>query len=263
MQKIKFPFSLKDKRILITGASKGLGAVCAPALAGQGASLVLMARSAEGLEEVRRTCENPLKHLSIALDLTNVKEIHLGIEKAIKFLGRLDAVLHVVGGGLGLRDPLLPFGDLIKLFTLNVAVAAEINRIVLPKMIKRGSGNLVHVASIASIEATGSVGYNTAKAGLAAYVRSLGRELSSCGVVVTGILPGGFYAPGNSWERLKAKNPEAVKNFIKERLPRGFLGKAEELIPLIMLLCSDAASMMGGCLVPIDAGEGRAYNLNE
>ena len=51
------------------------------------------------------------------------------------------------------------------------------------------------------------------------------------------------------------RNPAVVKQFIKERLPRGFLGKGDELIPMIQLLCSDDASMMAGCLVPIDAGE--------
>ena len=126
-------------------------------------------------------------------------------------------------------------------------------------MIQRKYGNLVHVCSIASSEATGSVGYNTVKAALAAYVRTLGRELAGSGIVATGILPGGFYAPGNSWERLEEKNPAAVKQFIKERLPRDFLGNGEELIPMIQLLCSDDASMMAGCLVPIDAGEGFSY----
>ena len=127
-------------------------------------------------------------------------------------------------------------------------------------MIQLKSGNLVHVCSIASSEATGSVGYNTVKAALAAYVRTLGRELAGSGIVATGILPGGFYAPGNSWERLEEKTPAVVKQFIEERLPRGFLAKGEELIPMIRLLCSDDASMMAGCLVPIDAGEGIAYS---
>ena len=115
------------------------------------------------------------------------------------------------------------------------------------------------MGSIASSEAVASVGYNTAKAALAAYVRSLGNHLASSGIVVTGVLPGGFNAPGNSWERLRAGKPEVVDRFVAERLPRGRLAEAEELVPLIAFLCSDAASMMGGCLVPIDAGEGRTY----
>ena len=62
-----------------------------------------------------------------------------------------------------------------------------------------------------------------------------------------------------NYERLEDKAPEVVRDYIEENLPRGFLGKAEELIPMILLLCSNDASMMAGCLVPVDAGEGRRY----
>lgn len=254
--------NLENKKIIITGASKGLGAVCAKHLAEHNACLVLMARTRDKLEEVRLSCKNPEKHLTLSLDLADKTALHESLNTAMEFLGEVDVVLHVVGGGLGLREPLLSSEDLLKLFALNVGVAAEINKVIVPDMIKRKSGNLVHVASLASSEAAGYVGYNTVKAALAAYVRSLGREIVGSGIVVTGILPGGFYAPQNSWERLKLEKPEVVNKWIEEQLPRGFMGRAEELIPLLLVLCSDAASMMGGCLVPIDAGQGRSY-LNE
>ncbi len=252
-------FSLLGKTILITGASRGLGSVCAWAFAEQGAKLVLMARSKETLEEVRASCSRAADHLAVAVDLTDARVLENAVQEAAAFLGEIDAVLHVAGGGLGLREPLISSTDLLKLFSLNVAAAAEINRLVAPAMMERGKGNLVHVGSIASTDAVASVGYNTAKAALAAYVRSLGNHLAAHGVVVTGILPGGFNAPGNSWQRLKVNKPEVVNRFIAERLPRGRLADAEELVPLIAFLCSDAASMMGGCLVPIDAGEGKTY----
>ncbi len=252
-------FSLQGKRILITGASRGLGSVCARAFAEQGAKLVLMARSKETLDEVRGSCRDVANHLAVAVDLTDVAVLENAVQETAAFLGEIDAVLHVAGGGLGLREPLISSTDLLKLFSLNVAAAAEINRLVAPAMVERGRGNLVHVGSVASTEAVASVGYNTVKAGLAAYVRSLGNHLAAHGVVVTGILPGGFYAPGNSWQRLKVNKPEVVDRFIAERLPRGRMADAEELVPLIAFLCSDAAGMMGGCLVPIDAGEGKTY----
>ena len=251
--------TLQGKRILITGASRGLGAVCARAFAEQGARLVLTARSKNTLEEVRNSCHQAADHLAIAVDLTETLSLEKAVHEAVNFLGPIDAVLHVAGGGLGLREPLISSAGLLKLFSLNVAVAAEINRLVTPAMMERGQGNLVHVGSVASTEAVASVGYNTVKAGLAAYVRSLGNHLAAHGIVVTGILPGGFNAPGNSWQRLKTNKPEVVDRFIAERLPRGRLAEAEELVPLIAFLCSDAASMMGGCLVPIDAGEGKTY----
>ncbi len=252
-------FSLENKCMLITGASRGLGSVCAKALSERGAMLALVARSKDDLESVRRSCKSPGKHLSIPADLIDVDALNNSVIKAKGFLGELDVVLHVVGGGLGLKESLIKGDDLLKLFSLNVGIAAGINRLVVPDMKKRRKGNLVHVASIASIEATGSVGYNTTKAALAAYVRTLGNELVPYDIVVTGILPGGFFAPGNAMERLKTDKPEVLKRFIEDRLPRKRMATSDELVPLLLFLCSEDASMMGGCLVSIDAGEGKSY----
>ena len=123
-------------------------------------------------------------------DLINPKVINELVSQSDEFLDGIDIVLHVLGGGYGFRDPLLTWEQLNTLHKVNVGVAAEINRLVVPEMIKKKSGYVVHVGSISSQEATASVGYNTVKASLAAYVRSLGRELASEEVVVTGILPG-------------------------------------------------------------------------
>ena len=251
--------NLEDKNIIITGASKGLGLVCAQTLAECGARVVLLARSEEILNTLKSSLRNPNKHIAVAGDLTDFVVLEKSIKKATGFLGHVDVVLHVAGGGLGLKSELLTAQDFSKLFALNVLVASEINRLLIPKMKERKSGNLVHVGSIASTEGVGSVGYNTVKAGLAAYVRTLGRELADSNVIVTGILPGGFLAPENAMDHLKKFNPEAYSKFEAERLPRKFMADAKELMPMLRLLCTEQASMMSGCMVPIDAGEGRAY----
>ena len=71
------------------------------------------------------------------------------------------------------------------------------------------------------------------KSALAAYVRSLGREVYNK-VLVTGILPGGFIAKNNAMERLKKNNAQVYKRFIKTRLPRGVMGKVDEVIPMLL-----------------------------
>ena len=143
-----------------------------------------------------------------------------------------------------MKDDFLSHGDFLKLFALNLGAAAEINRLVFPEMKERRAGNLVHVGSIASNEGIGSVGYNTVKAALAAYVRSLGRELNRFNIA-TGILPGDSSLQEMRWQDCKKNNPEAYQRFIEERLPRKIMGEAKELIPMLVLLCSDEASMMG------------------
>ena len=239
-------------RVLVTGASRGLGLVLAQHLEKQGHSLVLHGRSDHSLDACKHTLTHPEIHSTLILDF-------LKLQGWDGFIPPVDAVIHCAGGGLGLRGPLITHQGFSDLLNTNLAGQAEINRFVLPAMMHDRKGYIVHVCSIASGEAIGSVGYNTVKAALAAYVRSLGREMAPFGVVVAGIAPGGFRAPGNAMERLEGSNPSAYAQFVNQRLPRGKMGEAGELFPLIDLLISPAASMMGGSVIPIDAGEGRYY----
>lgn len=218
-------------RLVITGASRGLGKVCVDHFS--------------KTHEVLRMSQSETEHV---------------ISLSYPYWSEVDAVIHTAGGGMGLRHPILQAGELYKLFRLNIGSAVEVNRMVLPHMKEKRRGNVVHVCSIASGEAIGSVGYNTVKTALSGYVRSLGREMAPFGVVVSGIAPGAFTAPQGAMERLREANPASYQEFVKDRLPRGFMGKAEELLPLLEFLVSEQASMMGGCIVPIDAGEGHYYS---
>ena len=250
-----------DKRIIVTGASRGLGAVACDALAKRGAKIAMLSRSKKEMDKLKSRLKNPSSHISIKIDLLKNNAIKLAIKKAKKFLKQVDVVLHVAGGGFGLKENLIKDKDLKALLQVNLGAAAEINRLVVGGKTKSQSLKLVHVGSIASNEAVASVGYNVAKSALSTYVRSLGRELYKNNVIVTGILPGGFIAPGNAMERLRKKNIKDYKKFIKTRLPRGLMGNVNEVLPMLLFLCSKHSSMMGGCLVPMDAGEGRAYQI--
>ena len=250
------------KRILITGASKGLGAVCFQEFAERGARLAISGRTQGNLEELLKSTKVPDSHIAIASDLSQLSNIHEFVQKGLEFLGGVDIIIHALGGGYGFSDPMLSWEQFEIIHKINLYAGVEINRLTIPKMIENHSGTIIHVGSIASQEAVGSVGYNTVKAALAAYVRSLGREMASSGIIVTGILPGGFTAPGNAMIRLQENKPEVYESFINERLPRKKMGSVAEIIPLICLLASDAGSMMSGCCVPIDAGEGTAYIID-
>ncbi len=249
------------KRIIVTGASRGLGAMACEALAKRGAKIAMLSRSKKEMDNLKNGLKNPSNHISIKVDLLKNNAIKLAIKKAKKFLKQVDVVLHVAGGGFGLKENLIKDKDLKTLLQVNLGAAAEINRLVVSGKIKSQSLKLVHVGSIASNEAVASVGYNVSKSALSAYVKSLGRKLYKNNVIVTGILPGGFIAPGNAMERLKKKNIKDYIKFIKTRLPRGLMGNVNEVLPMLLFLCSRHSSMMGGCLVPMDAGEGKAYQI--
>jgi 3-oxoacyl-[acyl-carrier protein] reductase len=250
-----------DKRIIVTGASRGLGAMVCKALAIRGAKIAMFSRSKKDMDNLKKKLKNPSDHISVKIDLLKNSDIKLAISKAKNFLKQIDIVLHIAGGGLGLKETLINNTDLKTLFQINLGAAAEINRLVVRDKSKSQKLKLIHVGSIASNEAVASVGYNVAKSALSTYVRSLGRELYKNKVVVTGILPGGFIAPDNAMERFKKKNIKGYKKFIKTRLPRNKMGNVNEILPILLFLCSKHSSMMGGCLVPIDAGEGKAYQI--
>ncbi|NDD59278.1 MAG: SDR family NAD(P)-dependent oxidoreductase, partial [Chlamydiae bacterium] len=101
----------EGSRVLITGASKGLGAYCAQSLAGLGAKLLLVARTVDSLEKIRSSCKNSDIHKILAADLTDPVASAEKVAHEISLLGGIDIVIHAAGGGFGLKDPLLGYQD--------------------------------------------------------------------------------------------------------------------------------------------------------
>jgi 3-oxoacyl-[acyl-carrier protein] reductase len=247
------------KKIIIIGASKGLGQAAAFWFSKLNYKIVLLSRSFSGLEKVRKKCKNSEIHASFEIDLLDIDTVEKTIKKATRFLKGVDVVLHAAGGGLGLKESLISSKDFQKLLNLNILSAVEINRLIIPGMKKNKKGNIIHIGSIASYESVGSVGYNSAKAAISAYVRTLGNELSAHNIIMTGVLPGGFIAPQNAMHKLKTKNKKIYNDFIKNRLPRKKMGTINEIMPMIQFLASSNAGMMCGCLIPMDGAEGKSY----
>ena len=98
----------------------------------------------------------------------------------------------------------MSYEKFIKLINLNFLSSVEINNKFIP-ILKNKNSKIVHIGSIASYEAVGSVGYNCAKSLITSYVRSIGRILIKKKIIVTGIMPGGFIGYKNAMWRLKKK----------------------------------------------------------
>jgi NAD(P)-dependent dehydrogenase (short-subunit alcohol dehydrogenase family) len=249
--------SIKGKRVLVTGASKGLGAVIANHLSSQGAKLTLIARSKDKLEEMIARTTTPSDHDFFAIDLLDQDELTKALDKISN--NQYDIIFHCAGGGIGLSDDFLSSEELRKVFDLNVGVAAEINKKLAPKMIESKSGHIVHIGSVAGHQGTASVGYGTIKAALSGYVRSLGKRLAVNDVVVCGIIPGGFYAEENAMWRFETYNPEGYKEFIEATIPNKRMPLAEEFLPMIDLLCGPGASPFASCMIPMDGGQSPSF----
>jgi len=245
--------------LLVTGATRGLGYEYIRYALGAGENVLAVGRNF-GDNHWLRQQENGQ---SLALFECDLAEHDLA-DRLTDFMSSnslsVDRVLHAAGGGLGRREELLSWQDFQDLFSANLFGASEINRVLVPIMREGGYGRIVHVGSTAATHAVGSVGYNTVKAALGAYVRSLGRCLTSDNIVVSGINPGAFLAEDNAMERLSKNRPEVFDSFVNDRLPRKFMAHVSEIYGLIDFLLSREASMLGGSMVAIDAGESLAYD---
>ena len=250
--------NFKDKRVLITGASKGLGKVAANAFEQKGARLALAARSDSKLAALKESFGDPGKHLIFNLDLldsTNIKKLTSDV---IKKWDGVDVILHCVGGSMGVNATLVDWEDFVKCLKGNIGIASEINRYLVPGMREQSFGSIIHVGSIVSSEARASVPYNTGKAALSGYVRSLGKELAEDSIVVSGILPGAFYGDDNSMFRYEYYKSEEYQEFVKS-LPQGRMPIADEYVPMLFLLANPESKIMSGSLISMDGAQGQAY----
>jgi NAD(P)-dependent dehydrogenase (short-subunit alcohol dehydrogenase family) len=244
----------KNKKILITGATKGLGLICVEHFSKLGANIYAVGRDAKF---ILRFKSKKIKFIKTNfLEEGDKKKFFEDIIKIKNF----DIIIHCLGGGLGIKQPLLTLEDFIKLFKINLGIASEINLKIFKNLNKKES-YIIHIGSTASTEAIGSVGYNSIKAAIVAYVKSLAVSLINNKIYVSSILPGAFIAPGNAFERLKKNNLKIYNNFIKFRLPRKRIANANELIPLIEILCSKKGQMLAGTSITIDACETKSYKF--
>ncbi len=251
--------NLKNKIILITGASQGLGAMSAEYLSRLNASLILVSSSEKKLKLTLKNCKNKKKHSIYECDFQDIKNIKDLSKKIKENYSKLDVIMHFAGGGLGVKKSIPVYDEYIKVFQLNLFSVFELNRELLNLLKKSKKSTIFHVGSIAAKEAVGSVSYNASKSALNSYVRSLSKSLIKYNICVTGINPGGFEYRGNAMHRLKKNNLKAYKNFITKRMIINRMPNATELLPIITTLISENNIAYTGNMINCDFGEGNYY----
>ena len=187
---------LKNKRALVTGASRGLGRAIAMCLAKEGAHVSVAARTKSDLDALLNEI-GPGHHATV-IDL--MSEGAPGALLLQLAQHNFDIVVHNLGGTLGIKDPFCSIEDWRKVYRLNFEIAVELNNLIVPGMQKRKWGRVVHISSIASMENQGPVTYCAIKAALTAYTRSLGGVVAPDGVVISAVLPGAVFTEKGYWD---------------------------------------------------------------
>lgn len=184
---------LKDKVVLITGASSGFGAAAAKRFAQEGCKLVLAARRIERLEEMANEINARAGDaLPITLDVTQPAQIEAMVNTALDHYGRIDILFNNAGfGRLDWFERLDPINDIQAQITVDLLGVIWTARAVLPQMYKQGSGHIINMSSLAGWAAPPLYTvYSAAKFGVRGFTEALRREAAPFGVKVSAIYPG-------------------------------------------------------------------------
>ena len=188
----------RNKVIFLTGASSGIGEALALELAVRGATLGLVARREEMLQDLAGRCESAGGSARVfACDVTDATALQNAAEKFRAEFGRIDILIANAGiGGNNVETRALQPEAVKKVIDINLLGAANAVHAVLPDMLKRGSGHLVAISSLAGFRGLPkSAAYSASKAGMTAFFESVRLDVQDKGVDVTIIQPGFIKTP--------------------------------------------------------------------
>jgi 3-oxoacyl-[acyl-carrier protein] reductase len=245
---------LKDKAVLITGASSGIGAELARAFGAQGARLALHFNSHEDAArtlaaEIGKRGHEPTL---IRGDLSQRGEAKRVVQEAAQKIGALDILINNAGG-LGERRPIADVDDALFdfVYDLNVRSVIAATQAAIPYFDQRGGGNIINVGSIAGIDGGGAGAsiYATAKAAVHNVTRHLARDLAKKNIRVNTVAPGAIATPFHA--RTPPERLEAMKN----AAPLGRIGEARDCVGAFLFLVSDELSgYITGTIIHVNGG---------
>jgi len=255
--------NLKGKTALVGGSSQGIGRASAVALAGLGANVILLARNASSLEEVKKELDISIgqQHFIVTADMS---QPYLMIEEVKKFLQINKITVHILVNNTGGPTP----GPVTEAKTEDFEAAFQLHLIanhllvqaLLPGMKEAGYGRIINIISTSVKTPLPNLGVsNTIRAAVANWSKTLSNEVAKFGITVNNVLPGATYTNRlktiiqNRAAKSNIENKAIEENMMHE-IPAGRFGTAEEIANAVAFLASPAASYINGINLPVDGG---------
>ncbi|MGE3151377.1 MAG: SDR family oxidoreductase [Nitrospiraceae bacterium] len=222
--------SVEGKVVLIAGGSGALGQSVVPAFLAAGARVVTGDRSPSTKHADGR--------LALSVNVTDEADVRRLVDEVIRKVGRIDVLVNLVGGFAPGRADDTEVALWQRMLTTNLTAAFLLSKAVIPQMVERGTGRILHMAARAAAEPfPGAAAYIVSKAGLAALIRTLALEQAGSGVTVNGILPSTIDTPANRTAMPEADPAQWVK--------------PESIARLLVFLSSEEAGQINGALIPV------------
>ncbi len=240
-----------DKRVaIVTGASRGIGEASARALVAQGRHVVLVARTADRLNQIKAELEAAGGSASVrTCDIADINALGQMIDEVAETEGRLDILVNNAGmtrDGLLLRMTDEQFDEVINVNLRSVFAAC---RAALRHMMRGKWGRIINVSSVAGVAGNmGQTNYSASKAGVIGFTKSLAKEMASKNITANCV------APGFIETAMTEDLPELIKQMAREHTPLKRFGKPEEIASAIAFFASDGASYITGQTLAVDGG---------
>ena len=242
--------SMKGRRVIVAGGSRGIGLSIAMAFADAGASVSICARGEESLRAAEKALVGRGGAVHAATcDLADGEAVARYIGDAARALGGVDVLVNNASG-FGRSDDEDGWA-----LSINVDLMATVRacRAAMPHL-DRGA-SIIHISSISGLApSVRTPPYGAVKAALIQYTTTQAAALASKGIRVNCIAPGSIEFPGGVWDQAKQHNP-TLYNGILSSIPSGRMGRPEEIATVALFLASDMASWVTGQTIAVDGGQ--------
>jgi 3-oxoacyl-(acyl-carrier-protein) reductase len=242
---------LEGRTALVTGASRGIGRAIAVALAAEGADVAVnyVASEAPAREVVEEIRAMGRRSLLARADVADYPDAFRMAQDILKEFGHLDILINNAGITSDKTFVKMDHASWRKVLAINLDGVFNCTKVLVDQMIKQEYGRVVNITSvIGQIGNFGQANYAASKAGVAAFTKSLAKELAAKGITVNAV------APGFIETEMVTGVPEKVRNKLLEQIPMRRFGNSEEVARACVYLCSRDGNYITGAELSINGG---------